>query len=356
MKRQEQTQRILHCRVANRTYCFDASTVENVMQGAVATRDLQADLDTETHGLVGQVEYENQPLPVFRLRDLFGSNDASMSEGVVDRREHLIVANSRHGRVGALVDLVYRASHVRNNNLIALPPLAYNPERPYFRGIVRVEGNTATKLEASLLESEQVSDSESSASDDRRLPSVGRRAALLISPDGLVGGKSEQADLPTPALDFGSLLRASSQRVSQLMLFDLPHLTSADQRTAIALSVTQVLEVLRTESLIHVPGAPDSLLGLIPWRNQFVPLLDIAEQIGLGESPEDARQRIVVARSTDNQLLGFYSSTDIRTLRMPVDSRPIEDETLASHRAVIRAGFTTQDSLIVLPCLETLVG
>lgn len=349
--------RLLHCRVAEQTYCFDARQVANVLQGAAVKRKHKAEL-VEWPGLdpsliVGQVQSKRQTVPVVRACELFANGGGERPRP--SRREHLVIAETGQGRLGVLVDLVYRASHVARDFLVAMPRLAHNDAQPFFRGLVRLDDRIAPEPETDLLAQWNLEPSVG-AVVDRRRTGIARRAALLICPDGLVHCDSRSTPLPTPNLDLSGMTRHATHYGQQLMLFDFPQVTTEGKRTALAISVTQVVEVMRAEPLLPVPHGPDRLIGLALWRNYFVPVLDLPQQLGLGECRPESRKRIVIARTIDHQLLGFFSGAEIRTLRLPIDAerRPAKSPEEAGMKGLTRGRFETPDAQLILPHLEAL--
>ena len=133
------------------------------------------------------------------------------------------------------------------------------------------------------------------------------------------------------------------------MLFDVPHQTLDDKIVSLGFSVTEVIEVAQARELLPVPCSSENLYGLLPWRNQFVPIVDLTRQLDLGKIPNESRERIVVLRSSDDQLVGFYSSTDIRTVRMPIDAEPYELNGVSNLPVVAGCFVTSDGGLLLLP-------
>lgn len=69
-----------------------------------------------------------------------------------------------------------------------------------------------------------------------------------------------------------------------------------DQETY-ALDVLRVREVLRSAEVVPVPGAPDSVLGVINLRGSIVPVVDARHCLGLAPPPPDASGRVLIIES-----------------------------------------------------------
>lgn len=61
-----------------------------------------------------------------------------------------------------------------------------------------------------------------------------------------------------------------------------------------AIGILQVREILEYDTITGVPGAPPSIRGVINLRGSVVPVVDLARQLGLPESPITKRTCIVV--------------------------------------------------------------
>jgi purine-binding chemotaxis protein CheW len=93
-----------------------------------------------------------------------------------------------------------------------------------------------------------------------------RRAARLARPDG----SQAAAQDALPVLDF----------------------SIAAQRCVLELSWLR--EVRPLGELMAVPGAPESLLGLVPLRGQMLPVLDLQRLLGIAAAPGSRAGRLLV--------------------------------------------------------------
>jgi len=64
-----------------------------------------------------------------------------------------------------------------------------------------------------------------------------------------------------------------------------------------ALDVLRVREVLRTADIVPVPGAPDSVLGVINLRGSIVPVVDARHRLGLAPPPPEISSRVLIMES-----------------------------------------------------------
>lgn len=316
-KKRTTENRIVPCVVANDLFCFDGTDVLSISQGS-AGRYLPEPMEQ----IVGEIEYQGTELPIISLRALLGEKPASE-----DAQQYIIVLKTRHGQYGFQVDDVLRAREARSAT--TLPAVASDPAKPFVCGIANFEDETSDGEET--------------------------QSALILSTDGLVGDVAPAVPkfLTTPELDLTGLAADTVRKSRQLMLFDLPHRSWNNQVISIGLSVTQVLEVTELSDLMSVPCAPKDVLGLVPWRNQFVPVFDLTHRLSLDSMPAQTRRRIVVARGEDDSLLAFYASANIRSVRLPIDAATIAMENVAGLSCV-RGCFATQEGTIVIPSITEL--
>lgn len=65
-----------------------------------------------------------------------------------------------------------------------------------------------------------------------------------------------------------------------------------------AISLSSVVEVIRVVQLIHLPEAPDILLGLINMKGEMIPILNIRKQFHLPDSKTKLSNRIIICQTS----------------------------------------------------------
>ena len=320
MKRE--TRRVVPCRIENDLFAFSAGAIRSITQGL----DCRQRPFAEASGLVGETLFDRQSIPVFGLREMLGYAKKAEED------EQLLVIDSSQGSYGVLTDHVHGAQNA--SAVFPLPKVAQPLARNPYRGIA--------KLRSPYMDDEPT----------RRLAqSPDGEGGLLLCPEGLLGMATEdRTDFDAPPLETSL---PSASREGQLILFHVPHRLVDDQVISIALSATQVLEVAMMRELMQVPRSPNGFFGLIPWRSHFVPIVDVTSKLSLGTIPEQARERIVIARMMSGELIGFFASNNIRTLRMPIEASAYEIEDIPEHHC-ISGSFSTRNGIIVLPALDAL--
>ena len=62
-----------------------------------------------------------------------------------------------------------------------------------------------------------------------------------------------------------------------------------------SIEITQVREIRRWSPVTALPHAPNEVLGVMNLRGSVIPIYDLAARFGLGQTPENPRNVIVVA-------------------------------------------------------------
>jgi chemotaxis signal transduction protein len=156
-----------------------------------------------------------------------------------------------------------------------------------------------------------------------------------------------------PSLDASSLGR--------LVVFALP----GGGALRFALPAAQVVEVApcpRPPALRPLPGAPASLLGLLAWRGEPLPVLDLARAVGLPDAPgaSPALSRALVARAARSRQLVVFPVERIAGLREgPFPQRPFvstaapetTEPSVAGGRLILGA-FSDGEQMLLIPDLD----
>jgi chemotaxis signal transduction protein len=122
-----------------------------------------------------------------------------------------------------------------------------------------------------------------------------------------------------------------------------------------------------------VPAAPAFVLGLVNWRDRPVPVIDLANRLGLAglaRSNANGRTRLMIARDKDhvlsvrssegnalkrgsNQgtLVGFLVRPAIRLLRLPIAHQP-SSRPLTLDRVLTRGMVELEKETLVIPDLR----
>lgn len=71
-----------------------------------------------------------------------------------------------------------------------------------------------------------------------------------------------------------------------------------------SLDITHVREIRRWSAVTPLPHAPKEVLGVMNLRGSVIPIFDLSARFGLGPTPENPRNVVVVA-TIENQTVGL---------------------------------------------------
>jgi purine-binding chemotaxis protein CheW len=85
-----------------------------------------------------------------------------------------------------------------------------------------------------------------------------------------------------------------------------------------SIEITQVREIRRWSPVTALPHAPNEVLGVMNLRGSVIPIYDLAARFGLGQTPENPRNVIVVAMH-GGQTVGLLVEAVSEILSVPRD-------------------------------------
>ncbi len=194
----------------------------------------------------GIINLRGSILPLIDLRKRLKLDDARHSETT-----RVIVI--RHGEVntGMIVDKVNEVLHVEKEQIESPPADLESSRTSGLRGLARL--NDGRRVVMIL-------------SEDKLLPGVDARSQGIAGP----GLTTSKATLKKEEL------KAEDERL--LIVFKLAN-------EEFAVNITEVREIVRVGNIVHVPQAPDFVLGIMPLRNELLPVIDLRLRFGM--TPDD---------------------------------------------------------------------
>ncbi|MDG4867311.1 chemotaxis protein CheW [Guyparkeria sp. 1SP6A2] len=122
-----------------------------------------------------------------------------------------------------------------------------------------------------------------------------------------------------------------------------------------ALNVLDVQEVLRDAEITPIPGAPDSILGIINLRGNVVTVVDARIFFGLEEKKYDENSRVMVIEVASGEIVGLVVDSVAEVIAFP---ESVVDQAMMSvndDRARHILGIVPQDEkLIILVDMKSL--
>lgn len=76
---------------------------------------------------------------------------------------------------------------------------------------------------------------------------------------------------------------------------EVEFVTFSAGKQSFSIEITQVREIRRWSPVTALPHAPQEVLGVMNLRGSVIPIYDLAARFGLGQTPENPRNVIVVA-------------------------------------------------------------
>lgn len=312
---------LLACQAGGETYCLPRASVLRLERGEGS-------------------------YPVHRLATLLGPP-------LLDRGGPgpVLLLEGPHGPWGLMVERVERPAEIRAADLLPLPPLVGRAAAPSLDGVARLPGGLALLLAPSRLHQQ--------AASNGRPSSTAAATAAVNTADAhppRLAPTRDHGDLPLPAeLDGGvpTLPMASPPGTGpgRLLLFSTS--PGGEAPVLFGLSLAQVQEVIRPQPLLRVPGAPPYLLGLAPFRDEVVPVIDLSLRMGAGPSFFEGESRLLVARGTRVPLkLGFPVRAEIKVENLPLPNR-VNSSRFLFDRSLVRGVFELDAGTVFIPDLDS---
>lgn len=270
-------------------------------------------------GSVARLTFAGEEIPVYALGALLGTGSS------VAGARYVAVCGGRGGRtrarLGLLVDRVRERVEIPRERLQPFPPAA-EPETALFASI----------------------------------GVLGEELLPILEPGSVAGGTPPRATAapgrvrpprPRDGAAFGD------GRAGRIAVFRIALPREGTAAEALALSLTQVAEVLRPSPTLGVPGAPAHVIGLLSWRGRPVPLLDLARRLGRTGAPVPHRaERFLVARgAAPGALVAWPVHEDVDVRALPLAHRPI-----AYEGPFVRAAFETASERLLVPDVDALAA
>jgi purine-binding chemotaxis protein CheW len=85
------------------------------------------------------------------------------------------------------------------------------------------------------------------------------------------------------------------QMLEDISKSEVEFVTFSAGEQSFSIEITQVREIRRWSPVTALPHAPHEVLGVMNLRGSVIPIYDLAARFGLGQTPENPRNVIVVA-------------------------------------------------------------
>lgn len=324
------TLRLIRCDVGRESYCLSMDWVRSIQRQDLLERN------RSYGGPLGWLPGFGTRIPVWSLPARLGSALAPQQP-----TGPIVVLDAEPEPWGLAVDRVSRATPPATDRL-ALPQVAQDPQGR-FRSVVRLDGSLALELDPDHLVPGSRTGPEEAAAEE-----AASEDAVAAEEEGAAAtGHRERSPQPT----------GGSARAGSLMLFSTaPRSGTGAPDLLFGLSLLQVREISLPLPLTPVPSSPDFLLGLAPWRDGVVPVVDLSLRLGSGPSFFEGGSRFLVVRGARNPArLAFPIRPDVRSVALPLEGRPVEGEP-AVARHLVRGMFETSLGTVVVPDVDRILA
>lgn len=108
------------------------------------------------------------------------------------------------------------------------------------------------------------------------------------------------------------------------------------------LPVSSVVRIIEMVTITPLPGAPDSIKGIINLHGKSVPVIDLRHRFGLPEEPYGLHTPIILVDTGDNHILGLVVDTVELVLNAPAKDLEMVDVVVpaeVSKQMAVRAAY-----------------
>lgn len=86
------------------------------------------------------------------------------------------------------------------------------------------------------------------------------------------------------------------------------------------ISISVVREIINETKAVRLPRMPSFVVGVLNLRGSVVPVVDLAERLGMEGGAVNGESRKILIVETDNSEAGYLVSAVTEVLRVPADS------------------------------------
>ena len=264
---------------------------------------------------VGSLEIaDGSRAEVRSLRAEFRLGDES-----TESRGHVAVVRGADRAIGLLVDRVVQIQGLDSAAVLSLPALARLAWGDQFRGVLAHEGGLTPIISPADL----------------------GRGVTVNSPNV----EPRPAPLPETA-------EVDAQWRGRIITFTVGG--SDARRSRFALSVRQVPEVAVGARIMQIETTAGAFVGLMSWRDQAIPVLDLAALAGLPSDPSST-PRTLVARTSTGDDIAFSVGPDTDVRRLPLENATPWRRELPVDRALVHSALEVDAAPLMLLNLESML-
>ncbi|MDB5391123.1 MAG: cheW [Planctomycetaceae bacterium] len=338
--------RFIAFRLGDQTFAIDADAVISAHETGVVSSG-------------GTFTYAREELPVVKAADWLGIDDRGH-----DGRGHFIIIRGPQKHLALQIRGISRSLRIPASDSRPLPP-------PLDRLV-------AERYTAILKWSAAVHDhGEKEIVWDSKREEKREELFLLMNHEAFLRDPASQATLSLPAPETASSTEANTesttdsstqipsgtqrpaqleQALKQRLFLFSPALKSQGERPfSFGISAAQVMEVCRLLPIVPVPGASGHVAGVINWRDEIVPVLRMAEMIGLeGVGAAKAQRLLIAIAPNGHDLVAVQVLSDIRTRQFPMAQvpQPLQNAIVSRY---LHGSYEFEHETLVMPNLKSML-
>ncbi len=303
---------LICCFIGKQTYCLDTFWVRSVQKAD------ELILNKNNESPIGWLSYKEQNIAIFSLATQLKQ---PLREEVFNSK--IILFNSKP-MWGILVDRVSRVFNISRDNLFSLPNIIENSSVSAFQGVVKIKGEMFLYL-----------------------------APQYLHPHS----PSKQALDKQTKFNWEDLIKQVNriQYKGQILVFSIGNNEIKNKKILLGLSITQVLQVLKSATIVPIPMSPEYILGFINWQNLPIPVVDLNLYLGLKSSFNNTDTRLLIARAATAQgVVAIVIDPLVKTLSLPIENKPIELPFLTDKAFSIKS-FELRDEILVISDIDGII-
>jgi purine-binding chemotaxis protein CheW len=136
----------------------------------------------------------------------------------------------------------------------------------------------------------------------------------------------------------------------------MEHLCTFDVDTLfIGIPISRIQEILRPQPVTPVPLAPSTILGLMSLRGQIVPVINLAERLGVQMQDGGVEAFNVLIRTPDGPVSLLVDRVGDVLEVSPDNFEPAPDTLRSSMRSLIRGAYKLERRLLLALDAESAV-
>lgn len=149
-------------------------------------------------------------------------------------------------------------------------------------------------------------------------------------------------------------MQTTSEDATENTTFEFVAFSAGGQ--SFCLEITQIREIRRWAPVTALPHTPDNVLGVMNLRGAVIPIFDLSARFGLGKTPANERNVVIVAAADGNTIgLLVESVSEILSVETSAIQQTPDIKSEATRNS-IHGVIANEDSMIRVVNLGAVLG